>query len=461
MRIPRALRSAAIRAALVPGAIFGASALILFVFLYWAAIGYIERGLDRDISTGVRALTDRFAANGADNLIATIRARRNQVIFGERLYLIADGAYQVHAGTVAEWPAEARALGWHDITLQVGARIAPIRLFHTELSPDLRLAVGRDASDRLELRAIAINALLVALALMVLSAIAGGMILRRMFQRRIEAIDQISRRIVTGDMTGRALVTGSGDVLDLLGQSLNRMLDQIDVLMASARDLSNAIAHDLRTPLARVRGRLEAIVRDPNFEPERAEHVQHAIAHIDGVIEVFNAILRIAEIDAGARPRAFSRVNLRSVVSDLAELYEAVVHERAIRFDLDAGGQIHVQGDRQMLSQALANLLDNAIKFTPDGGRVTVGIATDRTSAQITIEDSGPGIPDAEKSRVTERFYRAERSRATPGSGLGLALVEAVARLHGGALRLGDNSPTGLRAVLELPMGEAAASGAD
>lgn len=440
--------------AFILAAIFGVSALALVALIYWAAAGFIDRGIDRDIATGARALIERYAANGAEDLVATIAARTGQDVDIERIYIVAAGDFRVRSGSVAVWPEAINAPGWHEIVLAVRGRPVPVRLFHAELSPDLRLVVGRDASDRLELRILTIDALLIVLVMAVLFAAAGGLVLRRMLLRRVEAIDRTSRRIVGGDLGGRVPVTGKGDEFDLLGQSVNQMLDQIGVLMEGARNLSNSIAHDLRTPLARVRGRLEELARDQTLGRERIDSVMQAIEQIDGLIAIFNAILRIAEIDAGARRQGFGRVDLRAILNDLVDLYAAVAQERTISLDLRAGLQIHVLGDRQILSQAVANLVDNAIKYTPDGGTITVTLAADPEQVKVIVADSGPGIPDAEKRQVIKRFYRMEQSRATPGSGLGLALVDAVARLHGGALRLLDNVPTGLRAILELPVNE-------
>jgi signal transduction histidine kinase len=457
VQIPRVVRSATIRVALILAGIFGASALALVWFIYWAAASYIDRELDREIAADSRELIERLAVSGPAELIATINARVAQDIDRERIYIVADGAFRTRSGNIGAWPAAIRVPGWYEIPLQIGARRVPTRLYHAELVPDLHLVVGRDASDRVELRAIAINALFVASILVVLFAAAGGLTLRGMLLSRVEAIDRTSRRIVGGDLRGRVPVTGKGDEFDLLGQSVNQMLDQIVVLMDGARNLSNSIAHDLRTPLARARGRLEEIARDSSLGRERVESVLLAIGQIDGLIAIFNAILRIAEIDAGARRQGFGRVDLRAVLNDLVDLYAAVATERAIQLDLSAGPQVHVLGDRQILSQALANLVDNAVKYTPDGGVVTVTLAADQEHVRVIVADTGPGIPDSEKQRVIERFYRMEQSRATPGSGLGLALVDAVARLHGGVLRLRNNRPTGLRAILELPVSDLAA----
>jgi signal transduction histidine kinase len=283
-----------------------------------------------------------------------------------------------------------------------------------------------------------------------LLAILGSLLFRRVLLRKIESISRTGLAIVQGDMTHRVPVSGTRDEFDLLAETVNVMLDQIAGLMDGVREVSNSIAHDLRTPLARVRGRLEEIASAPGLPRERLDDVQQAIAQVDAMMAVFEALLRIAEIDSGARREAFTEMDVAAAVADVAEFYGPLAQERGIACTVEVGAPLAIVGDRHMISQAIANLLDNAIKYTPAGGTVAVRVTHAADHAEISVADSGPGIPDAEKPRVSERFYRLERARGTPGSGLGLSLVAAVARLHGGALRLENNRPQGLVAVITL-----------
>jgi signal transduction histidine kinase len=234
------------------------------------------------------------------------------------------------------------------------------------------------------------------------------------------------------------------------------MLDRIGVLMDGVRQVSNAIAHDLRTPIARTRARLEEALRDAQGEAELRTAMERGIAELDGIIAVFKAILRIAEIEAGARRSAFAPFDLSQLLADAAELYEAVAEEKGVWLDAAPTAGLVMVGDRDLVLQAVANLLDNAIKFTPPGGRVQLAASRRGEVVEIVVADTGPGIPESERPRVTERFYRAEASRGTPGSGLGLTLVEAVAHLHAGSLNFGSDPEggPGLRAVLRLASGE-------
>ena len=262
-----------------------------------------------------------------------------------------------------------------------------------------------------------------------------------------------------GDLAGRLPVSGSGDELDRLAQSLNLMLARIEQLMAGLREVSDNIAHDLKTPLNRLRNRVEEALREPYDEAANRETLERTIEEADGLIKTFNALLSIARLEAGAGGENREKLDLAALVSDVAELYEPVAEERGIALKAEASTPIVIHGDRQLLGQAITNLIDNALKYgapTAEGGNgwapeVGVRAETHDGVAEIIVTDRGPGVPAAERERVLARFVRLEASRSEPGSGLGLSLVAAVARLHGGSLRLEDNEP-GLRVVLTLPM---------
>jgi signal transduction histidine kinase len=244
-------------------------------------------------------------------------------------------------------------------------------------------------------------------------------------------------------------LSGRGDEFDRLAEVINDMLDRTALLMDGVRQVSNSIAHDLRTPIARARARLEDASAHAAGAEELQAAVDRAVMDLDGVASVFEALLRIAEIEAGARRSAFAPVDVAALLADLAELYAAAAEEQGARLLVDAPSPLRVNGDRELIQQAVANLLDNAIKFSPPGGEIRLQAAA-HDAVEISVSDQGPGIPEGDRARATDRFFRGETARQTPGSGLGLALVEAVAQLHGGSLRLDDAEP-GLRAVLTLP----------
>ena len=250
--------------------------------------------------------------------------------------------------------------------------------------------------------------------------------------------------------------SGTGDEFDQLAGTLNRMLDQIELLMEGVRDVSNAIAHDLRTPLARLRNSLDEMNTGRLPREAWPQAVDRAIAELDGLLDTFNALLRIAEVESGARRAAFGAVALAPLLHDVADVYAALAEERQLSIAVAVAPEARAFGDRQLLSQAVANLIDNAIKHSRPGGRIEVAATAIDGDIEITVADNGPGIPEAERANVTRRYYRLERSRNTPGSGLGLALVAAVAKLHDGTLVLSNNAP-GLRAAIRLPGAKAGA----
>ena len=283
-----------------------------------------------------------------------------------------------------------------------------------------------------------------------LAGVFGGLLIRRALLSEVHRIRQTTSAIVEGTLSRRLPVDAGSEELDMLAQTVNRMLDQIEQLVHGVRNVSNAIAHDLRTPLAELRSRLEELsVARPDAEQTFAE-IDGAVADVDRVIRIFNALLRLAEIDTGARRSGFIPVDVGKVASDVAEFYQPVAELKGVTLAFESSGNLYLAGDPVLIAQAISNLIDNALKFGQKNG--TIALAVTRRGdkpIEITVRDDGPGIPDQEKHRVAERFYRGDASRGTAGVGLGLSLVAAVAKLHGGALRLGDND-AGLRATLIL-----------
>jgi hypothetical protein len=290
--------------------------------------------------------------------------------------------------------------------------------------------------------------LIAASGTIILLGVLSGWLVRRALLAEVNALSQTTSAIVGGDLSRRLPVRGDAHELDILAQTVNRMLEQIEQLLHGVRNVSNAIAHDLRTPLAELRSRLEELVVTRPPPGQTFAEIDGAVADVDRVIGIFNALLRLAELDTGARRSGFVQVDLAKVAAEAAEFYQPLAELKGVKLSFESAGAQSVAGDPLLLAQAIGNLIDNALKFAPLGGAISVAIAQRRDgAAQVVVSDNGPGIPEAEKSRVTQRFYRGDASRGTPGVGLGLSLVEGVARLHGGALELDDNRP-GLRATL-------------
>jgi signal transduction histidine kinase len=298
-----------------------------------------------------------------------------------------------------------------------------------------------DATRSLIVRAIAWG-----LAITVMMALAGGVMLSRRTMRRLEAINETSRRIMHGDLSRRIPTRSTDDDFDQLADNLNGMLDTIEKLMEDVRRVTDNVAHDLRTPLTRLRNRLENLKRDDDIDKGS---VEAALADADGLLATFNALLRIASIESGRRRAAFENIELDDMVRDVTDLYEPLAEQKGQNLAISVSENVHVRGDRDLLFQAFANLLDNAIKYTPRGGDIRVSLENGDSGPRIRIIDSGPGIPEQSRDQVFKRFFRLEHSRHTPGNGLGLSLVEAVARLHHADIQL--SGEPGLDVSLSFP----------
>jgi signal transduction histidine kinase len=275
----------------------------------------------------------------------------------------------------------------------------------------------------------------------------GGLMMSWSMMRRLDAINQTSRQIMTGELSRRIPTKGTNDEFDQLADNLNAMLEQIEKLMVGVRQVSDNIAHDLRTPLTRLRNRLEQMrLQEPKTD-EYDMQLEKSIMEADQLLATFNALLRIAKIESGSHLIRKKPVNLEALVRDASELYEALAEEKNQSLTLKLIPHLQVQGDRDLLFQAIVNLLDNAVKYTPSGGKIGITLFKRKDIVEIIVTDTGTGIPIEAHDKVLQRFYRLEISRSTPGNGLGLSLVAAVAMLHHAKLRLEDNAP-GLRVVL-------------
>ena len=431
--------------------IFGASALVLIGVVWWTTVGYLEQQTNATIAAEVTGLVEQYRQRGPLGLQALIRQRVATSTGVPTLYLFADRERQPLAGNLDAWPAgESDTEGWYNFTrIAESGRHISVRGQVFVMSDGRRLLVAQDQS-RLEATRLLINqAFLWALGGGLVLALLGGFLMSYSVMRRIEAINRASREIMTGRLQRRMPLRGINDEFDQLSGNLNAMLDRIDSLIEGVKSVADNIAHDLRTPLTRLRGRLENLTGRPGLDDEVRGELNSAMTEADHLLATFRALLRIARLESGTHDREWSEIDLHGLLQDAWELYQAVGEEKDIAVHLGRASG-HLRGDRDLLFQALSNLLDNAIKYSPPGSEVTLDATEDPEAVTLSVADRGPGIPAVEHEKVLDRFYRSASVTGIPGSGLGLALVNAIAKQHGGQLQLSDNTP-GLRVTLRLP----------
>ena len=446
--IKRQLRSATFRLALVYMVLFSVSVLVLLSFIYWSTAAYMSRQVDATIDAEITGLAERYETDGLRGLTAQLGERLSKQQPGDStVYLLTDSNYRPLLGNINRWPqVPAGAGGW--LTFQLGddvsGQVHSARARAFLVRGRFHLLVGRDMYEMQAIQTLIKRTLVLGGIFTFALALLGGFMMSRSVNRRLDTINRASREIMSGNLTRRIPDRGSGD-FDQLADNLNNMLDQIEALMDGVRRVSDNIAHDLRTPLARLRNRLESLrMQPPGDEEGRRDMVEQALAEADGLLATFNALLRIARLEADARRAGFVQLELGQVLADVVELYEPVAEEKNQRIEFIHQGEITLKGDRDLLFQAFSNLLDNAVKYTPDAGLIRARVDAER----VSICDSGPGVPQSEREKVFQRFYRVDSSRSTPGSGLGLSLVKAVASLHDLTVRLTDAEP-GLCVLLE------------
>jgi signal transduction histidine kinase len=455
MRTGQLLRTQAFRIVAVYVLLFALSVGALLGFTYWNTRRTLDAQTDQIIEADITGLREQYQQLGMQGLAESIRGRTLHG-GGQALYLLSDGLRRVIAGNLDTWPVSATQPGNYvefDYERPVDGKLqtsrARGRVF--PLPGDFMLLVAQDVHDRYTTERMFTTTLPWTVGLMLLFGALGGALMSSNMLRRLDAINRTSGEIIKGDLTRRVPLTGSGDEFDALAENLNRMLDRIERLMKGLREVTDSVAHDLRTPLNRLRNRLEESAARLTAAGAQAGEIERAIAETDQLIGTFNALLLIAETDAGTSRAAMTALDLQSVAADVAELYEPLAEERDITLSLAAGGDVAVEGNRSLVAQAMANLVDNAIKYTPPGGKVRIAVAANEQGVDLSVADNGPGIPAQDRSRVVERFVRLEASRSSPGTGLGLSLVAAVAHFHGAELVLDDNQPTGLKAILHFP----------
>jgi signal transduction histidine kinase len=447
--------------------IFSLFAILLLAFITWQSSVQIQRQQANDIDREVRVLQRIDATQGVRALaFALERISRTP---GPGVYFLGDASGQYLLGNVTDIPPNVliepgiysfdyeRANPFIDppgdgASQPVKSGFAVVR--SVELSNGMRLVVGRDVVERRGYSAIIVQSFLFGvIGIILFSVLAGGITARRVL-KRIDTIRDTSTKIMSGNLSERVPITRRNDEFDGLATNLNAMLDRIEQLLQGLKQVTDNVAHDLKTPLTRLRNQAESALRDGASAETRRQALETTIAESDRLIQTFNALLMIARAEAGAPSGALTDVDVSAVVADLAELYGPVAEDKDIVVETAIAQGVHLRANRELIGQAMVNLLENAVKYArPDAGgegRITVGLRQDRDRVLIEVADNGPGIPEADRQRVLERFVRLEKSRSEAGSGLGLSLVDAVARLHGGVFRIEDNAP-GVRAVIDLP----------
>jgi signal transduction histidine kinase len=474
--IAKLFRATAFRLTLVYLLVFVAFAASLLGYFALNTRRLITEQITATVNTEISGLREQYNQGGIRRLVIVVDLRSRRP--GSSLYLVTTATGEGLAGNVGSLePGVLDHPGWLETNYR---RLeAPEGSEHralvevVQLPGGFRLLVGRDLEERERLFGIIANAGQWSVALVVVLGLAGGFFVSRRVLSRIDAMTATAQTIMAGDLAGRLPVAGTGDELDRLAEHLNAMLERIEALMRGLKEVSDNIAHDLKTPLTRLRNRCEEALRGNSGVAEYRAALEATIAESDDLIRTFDALLMIARAESGQARDNMAEFDAAEIVRDVGELYEPLADENGLTLKVEAPSAAPVRGNRELISQALSNLIDNAIKYAKPNGAVNgeMSGAANGVPAEIVVKadgegdrimlsvaDRGPGIPEADRGRVVERFVRLEQSRSAPGSGLGLSLVSAVARLHGGELKLEDNHP-GLRSIIALPRAGPAGSG--
>jgi len=450
----------AVRLSLIYTLVFGLFAVALITYTTANTTRLLLQQTQRSVNEEIQDLSRIYRSGSLSRLIRVIEQRARAP--GANLYLIADSSGRIIAGNVRDIePGILGNSGWtkepfpyegfgHD-DKYVHHAIA--RVF--DLPGGLRALIGRDLGEPDRFRSIARRSLILALAIMVLLGILTWVFVGRRALRRIDSLSQSSRRIMAGDLQERLPLSGSGDEFDRLSANLNQLLGRISKLDEGLKQVSDNIAHDLKTPLTRLRNKAEHTLSADAPKASYQKAMEEIIGESDTLIRTFNALLMIARVEAGSRTGDFTKFDLAAVLFDVHELYEPLAEDAGVEFTITAAPSVMVMGNRELLGQAVANLVDNAIKYAAEESeiksKVWLELSAKDLRAKISVRDNGAGIPEFERERVKHRFVRLDKSRTKPGTGLGLSLVDAVARLHDGSFVLGDNAP-GLVAEIVIPL---------
>lgn len=435
---------------------------VLLVFISQETATVMRDQIVQTVDAEISGLANQYRSGGIRRLVGVVEALSRRP--GASLYLVTDFSGNTLAGNIQGLPADVLSGADGQLQRVSYSRIddrarfeALVRVF--EIPGGFRVLVGRDLEEQQFFRAVLAEALRYWLIVVVILGFVTWIFVSRRVLKRIDAMSATGRQIMNGDLSERLPVDGSGDEFDRLATGLNAMLEKIEALLYGLKDVSDNIAHDLKTPLTRLRNRLEGALRE-GADRDKATYrstLESAIEDCDHLIHTFDALLKIARVEAGSSDAEMTAVDLKELAGEIVELYEPLAEDQGSTLSLGQAEALTLKGNRELLAQALVNLVENALKYGKDPAtgvaRVVVGVARQGDKAVLSVADAGAGIAEADRERAARRFVRLEASRSEPGSGLGLSLVQAVARLHGGSLELGDAAP-GLRAELRLPMKE-------
>ena len=444
--------------------LFAICAIVLVFYMTGESFRFLTVQTRESINSEIVELNNAYQRGGIPALMRTIDRRARQP--GANLYLVTDASGRILTGNVEKIePGVLAKDGWTERPFRYerfsedeDERAHPALAQVIALSNGMRILVGRDLAEPERFRFIIRRALMLALGMMGVGALLIWFFVGRQALKRIDGVSIASNRIMGGDLTGRLPVTGSGDEFDRLAANLNAMLGKISELNDGLKQVSDNIAHDLKTPLTRLRNRAEAALANKQTPSGYRAAIEGMIAESDQLIKTFNAILMISRLEAGYSSETMEAVNMAVIVNDVIDMYEPVAEEAGVDLQRGNVSTLSMPANRELIAQALSNIVDNAIKYSreQDGKPVVkVSLASDASGTKISVTDNGPGIPESDRERATERFVRLEKSRTEPGSGLGLSLAKAVMKLHKGSLRIGSANP-GLTVELVFPKGAAA-----
>lgn len=460
--LPAFVRTTTFKLTILYSAMIAAFSGALLVYLYYSTVYYIQSESEKRITVEFEQLANAYYTGGMERLSQSVFER--MTLSGSQFfYYLEDSSGRKIAGHFPRLPAEPPAVGMKTVyfdfelpqadgttsTRPAAGRIVRLR------DNGGALMVAFDTAQQTVMVARIRNAVYIAVPIALVLSLAGGLLISRGAANRAEELAKTTEAVMGGELGRRMPVRGTGDEFDRLAQRLNAMLDQIQKLVESSRHTGDAIAHDLRSPLTRLRNRLELALSQPMSEDAANETLGTTLQEVDRVLDTFNAILRLARVDTGSAG-TLARMDLSPLAEDFAELFDPACEEADLSFKSQISKNLVILGDKDLIGQALANLLDNAVKYTPAGGSISFTASrTPEGMIDVTVLDSGPGIPEDQRDKVTQRFHRLDSARTLPGSGLGLALVESVAELHSGQLVLRNgNGPAdrpGLKATLRLP----------
>jgi signal transduction histidine kinase len=446
-----------------------AAYLAIFVMFAGFVIGWLGFATQRlltdqlteTITAEVRGIAEQYSIGGIRRLVEVVDERGRRP--GASLYLVATFGGDVIGGNIGELPAGTLGRpGWIETDYRRAGEDAgdpPHRALAQVygMPGGFRLLVGRDLEERDRMREIFGRGFRLSLLVALILGLIGAYFVTRRVLSRVDAMTEMSQRIMAGDLAGRLPIAGTRDELDRLAGSVNEMLGRIEALMAGMKEVSDNIAHDLKTPLTRLRNRAEEAMRNASSDEAHKAALGSIIEESDGLIRTFNALLMIARAEAGNQRENMAPVDLAAIARGVADLYEPLAEEAGMAIAVNAAAPVMVMGNRELLGQVVANLVDNALKHgrpAEGGGKVDLSVEADGAEAVLALSDEGPGVAEADRDRVLDRFVRLEASRSRPGSGLGLSLAAAVARLHGGNLTLAEarsGAQPGLKVALRLP----------